>query len=208
MNAKTIYTARRRNLVEQQSDTECLIYDLQTNKMYCLNETATRIYHLCDGTNSVSKITAKLSKEFKSPINEHFIRLALEQLKKNNLLENNDDVSIDFGNLSRRAVIRKIGLATAVALPVISSVIAPLAASASSTCATTNRDLGCPCTQNSQCAPTSGGNGCCENVISSDRTCVARGGKEDGRFCGNNCECQTNYCDGTTRSCAPFPTGV
>ena len=41
--------ARKENLVVQESNGEVLIYDLDTNKAFCLNETSALVWQACDG---------------------------------------------------------------------------------------------------------------------------------------------------------------
>lgn len=127
---------RKSDLVTQELEKEILIYDLLTDKAFSLNETSSLIWSLCNGKNSVSEITAELSKKLNSSVGEDFVWFALEQLKKDNLLENGGEILIDFGDLSRREVIRKVGFATLAALPVIAAVSAPSAVRAASTCST------------------------------------------------------------------------
>lgn len=126
--------SRTSDIVVQNFDNEVLIYDLTENKAFSLNETSALVWQLCDGHKTVSEIAKSLSEKLKSPISEDFVMLALEQLKRDNLLENASEVSTDFGGLSRREVIRKVGFASLVALPVISSLVAPLAVQAASAC--------------------------------------------------------------------------
>lgn len=126
--------SRKKNIVVQTLENEMLIYDLNVNKAYCLNETSQLIWQLCDGVNSVSSISQSLSKQLKGRIPEELVWLALEQFKKNDLLDKNEEIEIDFGGLNRREVVRKIGFASMVALPLISSIVAPTAAQAASGC--------------------------------------------------------------------------
>jgi hypothetical protein len=58
--------------------------------------------------------------------------LALNDLKKNGLVEYDADKVNEFGGLSRREMIRKVGLASMVALPAIMSIVAPMAVHAQS----------------------------------------------------------------------------
>jgi hypothetical protein len=58
----------------------------------------------------------------------------LDELKKENLIEDNNSYVSPFSGMNRREVIRRIGFASVVALPVISSLIAPTAAMAQSVC--------------------------------------------------------------------------
>lgn len=139
--------SRQSNIVVQELENEILIYDLKTNKAYSLNETSAMIWQLCDGQKTVTEISQSLAGKLKQPITEDVIWLALDQFKRDNLLENNDQFEIDFNGLSRRQVMKKIGLASMMMIPLISSVIAPTAATAASG----GFALTAACTSNSQC---------------------------------------------------------
>jgi Coenzyme PQQ synthesis protein D (PqqD) len=144
--------SRKSDLVTQEFEKEILIYDTIIDKAFSLNETSALIWNLCNGSNSVSEIAAGLSKKLNSPVNEDFVWLALEQLKKDNLLKNGEEISINFGGLTRRDVIRKIGFASLIVLPMVSSLIAPPAVNASSsgTCSGTCQ---CPNSTVNSCSP-------------------------------------------------------
>jgi hypothetical protein len=58
--------------------------------------------------------------------------LAFDQLQKEGLIELGKGVSISLNNVSRRQMIKNVGLAAVVAFPLISSVAAPKAVSAQS----------------------------------------------------------------------------
>lgn len=154
MNEKHIYTARRHNIVEQPSENEVLIYDLQTDKMYCLNETSAQVFGLCDGANSVGEISRRMSAKLKNTISEDLVWLAIEQLRQNELLIGGAEISTKFEKMTRREIVKKIGFGAMIALPVVSSLVAPTAAMASSTCpsCTVSLPLGQICSV--------GGNGC------------------------------------------------
>jgi hypothetical protein len=139
--------SRKENIVVQDFENEILIYDLKINKAYCLNETSRLVWHLCDGNHSISEISRSLTKKLKTNVSEDLIRLALDQLKRDDLLEQADKFALDFGGLTRREVIRKVGLSSLVALPVIASVIAPSAVTAQSLL-----PFLAACTVDSQCA--------------------------------------------------------
>jgi hypothetical protein len=114
--------ARNVDLVVQQIDNELLIYDLQTNKALCLNETAKIVFNACDGKTSFESLQQQ-----NNQINDGIIQLTLEKLSKENLLA--EPVEFD---LPRRTLLKKAAL-TAIALPIISVVIAPIAIEALST---------------------------------------------------------------------------
>lgn len=132
---------RIENIVVQDFANEILIYDLSTNKAFCLNETSAMIYQLCNGKKSVEEISRILTNKLNQPITEDLIWLALDGFKKDNLLEQSEQFAINFNGLSRRQIIKKIGFASLVTLPVIASVIAPQAVQAASCVG-----LGQPCT--------------------------------------------------------------
>jgi hypothetical protein len=132
MKAEIFPIFRRNGIVMQDTENERLIYDLETNQAFCLNQTSALVYEMCDGTKSIAEISRLLSSKLKSNISEEFVWLALDQLKNNNLLEPDQGLIPHFERLDRRQVIKRIGLGTMVALPVISSVIAPAAIHAQS----------------------------------------------------------------------------
>ncbi len=118
----------------QDLENEVLIYDLTINKAYCLNQTAGLVYQLCDGKRTVAEISDLMSKELKTKVSEDLVWFAIDGLKKDNLLENADELSNHFDGLTRREVVKRVGLASMIALPVISAFVAPTAANAASGC--------------------------------------------------------------------------
>lgn len=128
MNIKPV--SRRQELVIQKIDNELLVYDLKTNKAHHLTETAAYIWQHCDGNNSISDLKTLVEKKFDTKINEDFIWLALDQLNRENLL----DSKIPSHGISRREVLKKIGVAAMVALPIVASLSVPNTALATSTC--------------------------------------------------------------------------
>ena len=115
--------AHKDGLVLQKMPDELLVYDLETNKAHCLNETSAFVWHACDGNNSVSEITALFGNQSGERVPEELIWLAIDQLSSKNLLEKPMDLKLN--GQTRREVIKKIGLATVIALPLISSLAAP-----------------------------------------------------------------------------------
>jgi hypothetical protein len=122
---KTLPLARTKNLVMQEIDSEVLLYNLQTNKVYCLNHTSAIVYVACDGKTRFDELIGK------HQFNEELIYFSLQELQKAGLLEG--EPQNYFGTLTRREIIRKVGLNTILALPIISSLVAPSAAQSQST---------------------------------------------------------------------------
>jgi len=143
--------ARQNGLVVQEMPDEVLVYDLDTNKAHCLNQSAAFVWKSCDGSNSVMDIVQQFEREGRGKVTEDFVWLAIDQLGENGLLENK--VSPKFTGQSRRQVLKTIGLASIVALPIISSLVAPKRALGVATCACAN-DTMCGTPQNSGCPST------------------------------------------------------
>ena len=147
--------ARHNGIVVQEMPDEVLVYDLDSNKAHCLNSSAAQVWKSCDGTNSVADIV----KQFDGKVTEDFVWLAIDQLNENGLLAN--EVAPRFHGQSRRQVLKTIGLASMVALPVIASLVAPSNAIAATSCNCTSnascQGRACPSTTNCNgvglCAP-------------------------------------------------------
>jgi Coenzyme PQQ synthesis protein D (PqqD) len=152
--------SRKANIVVQNLESELLIYDLTINKAYCLNETSAFVFQHCDGTNSIEEISDLMSIRFKTLISEELVQFALAELRKDNLLENGGELPNYFAGLNRREIIKKIGFASMIALPVVASIIAPTAVNAAS-CVLSN--MGLACTTSGECCD----NGLCVGSVCS-----------------------------------------
>lgn len=128
MNNSQFPLARTNGLVVQETPDELLVYDLDSDKAHCLNETAARVWKACDGKNSVADIAALIG----SDAGDDVVWLAIDQLNENNLLD--AEMGSRFAGMSRRDVIKKVGLGTMIALPIIASLAAPRSAMAASSC--------------------------------------------------------------------------
>lgn len=125
-----IPVARKANIVIRELEAEVLLYDLSVHKALCLNQTSALVYQFCDGTNSVAEISALMSKDLKTLISEDVVWLSLKELRKHNLLENGEAFSAHAAGLSRRELLKRVRVASMVALPLIVTVVAPSAAMA------------------------------------------------------------------------------
>ncbi len=126
--------ARTKDIVVQELGDETLVYDLKINKAVCLNKTSAMVWQHCNGKNDVFAISSILSVQMKSLVSEELVEFALYQLHNEKLLENQLEFNGRFRTQSRREVIKKIGLSSAVALPLIGSIVAPTAGQAQSGC--------------------------------------------------------------------------
>src|SRR5262245_45398166 len=90
------------------------------------------VWHECDGTKSLPEISQALTKKSGTHVSDDIVSMALSQFKRDKLLADNYDVVTSFDGLSRREVVRRVGFASIVALPVISVLVAPTALNAQS----------------------------------------------------------------------------
>jgi hypothetical protein len=146
--------ARSEQLIVKELDNETLIYDLADDKAHCLNKTAAQVWKNCSGERSVSEIQASLADEAGAPVDEGVVWLALDQLKQFKLLADVPTAPAVFAGMSRRQLIRTLGVA-AVALPVIVSLASPTA-HAQASCITSGNictPAGTPCCPGLTCSP-------------------------------------------------------
>jgi hypothetical protein len=140
--------ARSDGLVVRELPEEVLVYDLGTHKALCLNRTAALVWKLCDGRRGVEAILRALRAETGEPFTEEVVWLALERLSRDGLLAERVRSPAALAGVSRREVLKKIGLAAAVTLPVVTAIVAPTTAQAAS-CTPT----GGACTASAECCP-------------------------------------------------------
>jgi hypothetical protein len=140
--------ARRSGLIAKEADGEVLIYDLDNNKAHCLNGTAAKVWNHCDGETTVAAACRSLSNEVKAPFDEKLVWFALDQFAKDNLLEGRPELpAAMLGGMTRRQLVRTLGLTAVVAVPLVTSILAP-----SSVQAATLFPPGSPCNSPIQCA--------------------------------------------------------
>jgi Coenzyme PQQ synthesis protein D (PqqD) len=150
----TLPRARRNKLVIQELPGEVLVYDQERDKAHCLNQTAAQVWKQCDGKTDVATIAARLGEELHAPVDERVVWFALDQLSRDSLLEVPVASPAFMAGMTRRQMVRTLGLAAAIAVPLITSIMAPTTAHAVS------------CLANGQPCP-GGPTTCCSNVCSS-----------------------------------------
>jgi hypothetical protein len=117
-------------LIVQELSDEVLVYDLDRHKAHCLNKTAAFVWRQCDGANSVGDIARKLEKEFEASVDDDIVWGALLQLEKSHLLQERVVQAPGGRKVTRRDLMRKATVAAALALPLVTSIVAPTAAAA------------------------------------------------------------------------------
>ncbi|GAC1446429.1 MAG: hypothetical protein NVSMB56_05020 [Pyrinomonadaceae bacterium] len=147
-------SARTEGLIIEELTDEALVYDLERHKAHCLNSTAFLVWRNCDGKRTVSDIAAILETELHAPVSDELVWLAIDQLSKDNLLRERVTTPMSASGVARRKMMKRMGVAAVVAVPVVTSLLAPTAAQAG-TCLPT----GSACTSGTQCC-----NGICNGT--------------------------------------------
>ena len=128
--------ARKEGLLIERLPDEVLVYDLDRKKAHCLNGSAALIWNHCDGKTSVEGISRILQQQAQGEASRDLVWLGLDRLYEARLIETRMVRPGVKGRLSRRELVKKIGLA--VSIPLVASILAP-AASAGLSC------VGRPC---------------------------------------------------------------
>jgi hypothetical protein len=124
---------------------ELLVYDLDRHKAYCLNQVAMQVFRHCDGETTIPDMALRIGNALGVPIDEQAVRLGLVRLEKAHLL---DSPVAQVLRTSRREMLRTLGRAAAVVVPLVTAIAVPTSAQAASpSCA------GRPCTDSAQCDP-------------------------------------------------------
>ncbi|MDX6501024.1 MAG: hypothetical protein QOG23_4284 [Blastocatellia bacterium] len=122
---------RQEGLIIDELPDEVLVYDLDRHKAHCLNQTAALVWRHCDGRTAPRVIAERLQSELDQPFSEDLVWLALRQLNKIYLLEESIGLPTQLAGMSRREMVRSMGIAAAVSVPLITSIISPTAVQAS-----------------------------------------------------------------------------
>jgi hypothetical protein len=186
MNKTRLPFLRTENLVVKELPDELLIYDLEKNKAFCLNETARLIMDECDGQTSVDEAIEKINHKTKSKMSEEMIWMVVEQLQNANFIEKDYQIPLQTTRVTRRKILQSAA-ALGIALPMITSLVAPTALHAQSGCIGGEQ----PCASVED-------ESCCESLI-----CVNIEAGPTGHICigctplGNPCTIgQTTCCGG------------
>ena len=137
--------ARTNRLVTRDLGDELLVYDLERHKAYCLNQVAMKVFRHCDGETTIPDMARYVGNALGLPVDEQVVRLGLVRLEKAHLL----DVPVaQILHTSRREMLRTLGRAAAVVVPLVTAITVPTSAQAQATGCFAN---GIPCIANSQC---------------------------------------------------------
>lgn len=137
----------RAALIVREVGDEALVYDPDTHRASCLNREAALALRACDGRRDAAAVAAWLSRRLGRTVDARYARLAIDRLRRARLLE---DAPRPLSP-GRREALRRLAAAAALALPTVTTVLAPDPAQAQ-TCLPNGQ----PCTSSSQCC-----SGCC-----------------------------------------------
>src|ERR1700678_3939382 len=113
----------------QQGGTETLVYDERRHKAFCLNEISSVLWRLADGERTAAQMSAAASLQLKAPVTEELVLVAIEELRRDGLIEPSPTPEA-APTISRRDLLQRLGVGGAMLLPVIAAIVAPTAAQA------------------------------------------------------------------------------
>lgn len=146
-NAERMPRARQQGLIIENLPGEVLVFDSERDRAHCLNQTAALVWKYCDGKTTVSEMARNLERDLNSPnVDERMVSYALEQLSRDHLLEESIVPAAMLSGLTRRQMVRTLGIAAVIAVPVVTSIVVPTAQAATSCSAP-----GQPCGSSATC---------------------------------------------------------
>lgn len=125
MDGTPHFIPARKDLLLRELSDEVILYDKTTHRAHCLNHSAAAVWKLCDGNNRVADIARLLELE-----SVEVVWTALHELNKAGLLQNQIPPSIANNMLSRRELVKHMGVGTALAIPITRSILVPRATAA------------------------------------------------------------------------------
>jgi hypothetical protein len=139
MRAKTITQPRARTerIIVKEVQDEVLVYDMDRDLAHCLNLSAAAVWKKCDGINTPAQIANFLRTESQANVTEDFVWLALDQLARDHLLDEPLEWPAAVPRFTRREAVRRISIGAAIAIPLVTSILAPTPAQAA-TCLAKN----------------------------------------------------------------------
>jgi hypothetical protein len=131
MKTSWLPKARKKDLLVEAIDDEVLVYDLRNSRAHCLNKNAAFVWESCDGRTPIPQLRVKLEKQVGAKKCEELLHVALKQLSSADLLQKRMPSLGERPSLSRRELIRRIGIAAA-SIPAVTSILVPTAQAAGS----------------------------------------------------------------------------
>ncbi len=124
---------RRSGLLLRELPDELLVYDQERHRAHCLNRTAALVFRHADGSRTLDELALLLGQS----AGRDLVVQTLAQLDEAGLLESTSlEAELQPAGIDRRAVVRRMGIAAAILLPAVVSIVAPTPAEAAATCVT------------------------------------------------------------------------
>jgi hypothetical protein len=123
----------RPDLIVKNLDGELLVYDNATTKAFCLNASSALVWEMCDGNTTIAEMTERLTQTLNAPIDATFVTFALERFRADGLLEAGFRNATQDASLTRAGLVARLGragIAAALVVPLVTSIVAPTAAKA------------------------------------------------------------------------------
>jgi Coenzyme PQQ synthesis protein D (PqqD) len=136
--------SRTTGLVTKEVARELIVYDLEWHRAHSLNTVAAAVWRRCDGGRDAAAIAAGIREVEGLPVTEAAVRYAIAELSRARLLTG----PAPEPGVSRREWLRRLGATAAVAVPLVTSIVAPTAAQAQSC-----REVGQSCSLSEPCCP-------------------------------------------------------
>ena len=136
--------ARTTGVVIKAVADEMLVYDLVQHRAHSLNRVAAAVWRQCDGRSDAAAIAGRLHATDRLAVPEAAVRYAFAALSRAQLVEEKAQAV----GPTRRELLRRLGTAAAVTLPVVASITVSTAAHAQSC-----PGLGAPCSPTVNCCP-------------------------------------------------------
>jgi hypothetical protein len=135
--------ARREGLLLRELPGELVVYDTAGHRAHCLNRAAAAVFRLADGTRGLDDLARLVAPGAAKTEGRAVVRLALDRLGRAGLVE----AAPAAPSATRREVLRRAALGTAVLLPAVASIVAPTPAEAAATCTSScaGKPDGTPC---------------------------------------------------------------
>ena len=133
MKSRDVPRRVREPITVREVGAETLVYDERRHKAFCLNRSCSAIWRLSTGKHTITQMGALASIELGVEMGEDFVRFAVEELRREGLIEPVGAAEA-VTPLSRRDVLQRLGVGGAMLLPAIAAIVAPTAAQAYSGC--------------------------------------------------------------------------
>lgn len=217
-----VVRARAEGLLTREVGDEVVVYDQSNDKAHVLNPSAAVLWRACESGATVGELRALLEADL--PItadgtSDEALWTALGDLARAGLLDGQLRMPEGPGvGFSRRSLLKKLGVA-AVALPAVTTILAPpAAASHTGLGCIVNGGTGCadpdhPCCSGETCQGGTCcrplGNSCLVATTCCSGTCNVVAGTccvGNGSTCASNAQCCAGICTGGTCQCIPNGT--